>query len=270
MSKHHKFVAEEREQILLFFSNPENWEKKRVWAFAEKLGISVSTLKLFMKNNHLSTIKVCLNCGKKFETYLVSPWYCSKECRFEYKHPMKKCVTCGRLYRAFSKMQKYCSPKCAPRVSSYKSVPMINMKCKKCDKVFLGRKNYKYCIDCSPSGLRKCPRCGKEFICRSQRKYCSNECAFPKEKPIPCITCGNIFVPDRDKKVFCGIKCRDTYWKKNGRIGKIPTLTRDFAVFILTFRDIDNDYYLKVRKMLPKKQQENIAKNLSRFINENI
>lgn len=105
--------------------------------------------------------------------------------------PLKQCAWCDAEFRPLlttaSKRAKFCSRKC--RVSSSKEknkTKLVELKCRKCDKLFMGTPSRVYCNEpCShlktgiPIPKRDCATCGTEFQPKSNRgKYCGKPCTY--------------------------------------------------------------------------------------------
>lgn len=105
--------------------------------------------------------------------------------------PMKKCALCDAEFRPLSttatKRAKFCSRKC--RVNHKKAqirVKEIEIKCKRCDKLFMGTPSRVYCnAPCSHIKIsvkiprRDCVTCGVNFQPKSNRgKYCGKPCNY--------------------------------------------------------------------------------------------
>lgn len=105
--------------------------------------------------------------------------------------PMKKCAWCDKEFRPLlttaSRRAKFCSRTC--RVDHKKAqirVKEIEIKCRKCDKLFMGTPSRVYCnAPCShlrtgiPIPRRDCQTCGNEFQPKSNRgKYCGKPCNY--------------------------------------------------------------------------------------------
>lgn len=106
---------------------------------------------------------------------------------------MKKiCITCGKEFETNKNAQKSCSEVCRKIRSKYTDKRKIGKYkvdkiCPVCNKNFKGNKTQIACsIKCASEQrktklIKKCLRCGKEFkVKRKGQKYCSRECGAPK------------------------------------------------------------------------------------------
>ena len=95
---------------------------------------------------------------------------------------------------------------------------------------------------------RRCVICGavlpEDF--RSSRKTCSRECSaelnrrrnngyyqknikFRATEKIPCLKCGELFLPNRKSQKFCGRVCQDSYNRARARARKNGGVVSDMA-----------------------------------------
>lgn len=109
----------------------------------------------------MNIIHKCINCNKEFfiperrirhrERNNLSPFkYCSSYCRIQYNKPKEErriCIVCNKEFTTLHrKKTKCCSRKCADKISNPKKLK----KCKICNTVFYGPRNF--CKNCIESG----------------------------------------------------------------------------------------------------------------------
>lgn len=137
--------------------------------------------------------RVCVICGKEFETDYPNQKACSEECKNKrlrsyslkmyYKNrklkpATKKCVICGKTFQATHGNQKICSPKCARENANIKMTVYLAKKNKMRTSQYLERwrtkKLMKKLDESSKCKTLKCPECGETFY--GDSKFCSSDC----------------------------------------------------------------------------------------------
>ena len=133
--------------------------------------------------------RVCVVCGKEFESIGKNRKYCSPECTKKGKNavrqlrrlakrktPLKRnCDYCGVEFKPINCVQRFCSVSC--------------------------REKFKWQMQENVPKLKICPTCGEEFVLTSgNQKYCSAECQLQaghlgkKVKEGVCSTCSEEFL----------------------------------------------------------------------------
>jgi len=225
-----RLVAEEREQILSFFSNPENWDFKKIYNFIKKTGISIHSIRNLKRKYNLSIKRTCPNCGIEFDAFRTSQYHCSKKCYWERKHPLKKCIVCNNEFRATIKTQKYC-----PKHIRHRN--LISKICPTCKNEFMTTgKRMVYCsLDCTYP-IKRCLNCQKEFRTWGKGKFCSRLCFSVWRKkewlqnnpPRVCRFCGKKYQPKtrNPNGIYCSMECQINDRIKNAQKRKEERIKR--------------------------------------------
>ncbi len=164
--------------------------------------------------------KICLYCGKTFDTNLKYKKYCNSECTIKAGHqigrtrrtqeernsrPQITCVICGKLFTTSRKRFRYCSDEC--RDQGYQ---LVDQSCRE-------KQKEKAKLEYVPKRPTKriCLYCGHEFSKVGKGNYCCPDhmhIAFygteiPTEKSKLCGYCGKTFITKRSRQLYCS-ECR--------------------------------------------------------------
>lgn len=190
----------QKEKISDFFSELGNWTAQKQYDFARSLGITTWKLSHY-RRKHLSIERVCIPCGKRFTSHRLTlkRWgtlFCSKECHYDFVHPLIECPSCGKRFRKGPKT-KYCSRECS------------DVGAAEAEK--LRRKEREYTLVCK--------HCKDGFTHNHKnKKYCSPECRYDASHPeVVCQNCGirfRVMESIKDTRKFCDWKCRNEYFSK--------------------------------------------------------
>lgn len=138
-------------------------------------GISVNA-------NTVPYIKICSECGEKFETFRDTEKTCSHKCALERRKrsnrtqnvPVtKKCVVCGTLFNTFHSVQATCGDDDCK--NKYRKIRHAERNAKSNEIKKIERRFY----NASHTEERTCSICGAFFYCLKEesRKTCSSECS---------------------------------------------------------------------------------------------
>lgn len=217
--------------ITEFYSDPDNWDEQKTKEFYNKYFSHLKTWSPIQRyrRRHLSVIKICKTCEKKFETSTI--WiFCSLECRNNYVR--KKCKNCDAPIRTKNKF--FCCSECHHEYTKNNPRPKTPPKPK-------------------PKKKRICKECEKEYVYPDSGgyKFCTIVCRkkwYAKHKYYRTATCKE-----------CGKKIRTTSYHATYCLecNKKRTIllqldggpTREFAKFILILREVEKDIYLRTRKI---------------------
>lgn len=153
--------------------------------------------------------KICLGCGKEFETVYSLKTYCSKGCNWKTRHKVGatpriiNCAICGTEFETKNPLQFTCGK----RECQLEQHKRRNAKNKKAPRLI----TYE---------TRECAECGELFFVddKLNNVYCSKECRkkaenrkhdrrIPKNQKVDNITLGKLFKRDNGKCYICGCLC---------------------------------------------------------------
>lgn len=171
-------------------------------------------------------VNKCLACDTKITAKN------RKYCRQEYS---KQCVICDSVftYICDHKNKQTCSLSCGRKLAKHNADNKHTIKCTRCNKIFQGGKNAKYCHTMISS---ECAGCHKEFqrVCGPDKQsYCTTECrngfmrknTYKIKNDKECKFCQTIFTPTSSGQIYCANPhmkqcefCDEEYLVKNNTL----------------------------------------------------